>query len=335
MMDPDPPFLTTYKSFFDTADRRREPAFDVHSKPAVTAEECSILPIIDLRSEHCKEGIASASSEWGFFQVVNHGIPQDLLERMRSVLLGVFRQPFERKAGEKLLDFSADSYRWGTPSATSLQQLSWSEAYHIPLVSTQGHDDDKHSARLTIEEFASIMSRLAHQLLGILAEGLGCESTYLKENCTCNTCYLRLNHYPPCRVPRIDGGGEVFGLIPHTDSDFLTILFQDQVGGLQLMKGGRWITVEPNPSALVINIGDLCEAWSNGVYRSVEHRVMSNPKVERFSVAYFLCPSYDTMIQSHSEPAIYRKFTFKEYRQQVQEDVKLTGHKVGLARFLA
>ena len=96
------------------------------------------------------------------------------------------------------------------------------------------------------------MSHLAHQLSSILAEGLGYEGTYLQDNCTCNTCYLRLNHYPPC--PLVD---EVFGLIPHTDSDFMTILFQDQVGGLQLMKDGRWITVKPNPNALIINIGDL------------------------------------------------------------------------------
>lgn len=78
------------------------------------------------------------------------------------------------------------------------------------------------------------------------------------------------------------------------------------------------------------------QAWSNGKYKSVEHRVMSNPKLDRYSVAYFLCPSYDTMIESDAaEPSLYRKFTFREYRQQVQNDVKMTGHKVGLPRFLA
>lgn len=71
------------------------------------------------------------------------------------------------------------------------------------------------------------------------------------------------------------------------------------------------------------------------MYKSVVHRVMSNPKAERFSVAYFLCPSQDTTIQSYKQPSIYRNFTYKEYRQQIQEDVKLTGDKVGLARFLA
>ncbi|KAJ4981711.1 hypothetical protein NE237_032548 [Protea cynaroides] len=138
-----------------------------------------------------------------------------------------------------------------------------------------------------------------------------------------------MNRYPPCPLP-----WKVFGLMPHTDSDFLTILYQDQVGGLQLVKDGRWVTVKPNPEALIVNIGDLFQAWSNGVYKSVKHRVMTNGQVERFSVAYFLCPSYDTVIQSYKEPQVYRKFSFKEYRDQVQEDVRITGSKVGLPRFL-
>lgn len=75
------------------------------------------------------------------------------------------------------------------------------------------------------------------------------------------------------------------------------------------------------------------QAWSNDVYKSVEHRVMAS-KMERYSVAYFLCPSYDSFFGSCSEPSIYRKFTFREYRMQVQDDVKKMGRKVGLSRFL-
>lgn len=70
------------------------------------------------------------------------------------------------------------------------------------------------------------------------------------------------------------------------------------------------------------------------MYKSVEHRVMANNKVERFSIAYFLCPSHDSLIGSCGEPSIYRKFTFGEYRNQIREDVSKIGHKVGLARFL-
>ena len=189
--------------------------------------------------------------------------------------------------------------------------------------------------------------------------------------------------------------------MPHTDSDFLTILYQDQVGGLQLIKDNRWIAVKPNPRALIINIGDLfqvfkhgeeflitfsqvqvrtvrfrrygsliesgflmyialmslwihphpslrqcikmflrfyicvfCQAWSNGMYKSVEHRVMTNPTVERFSTAYFLCPSYDAVIECSGDCPAYRNFSFGEFRQQVQEDVKKLGYKVGLPRFI-
>jgi isopenicillin N synthase-like dioxygenase len=70
------------------------------------------------------------------------------------------------------------------------------------------------------------------------------------------------------------------------------------------------------------------------LYKSVEHRVMANRTTERYSIAYFLCPSYDSLIASCTEPSIYRKFTFGEYRSQVQEDVKTTGYKVGLPRYL-
>lgn len=76
------------------------------------------------------------------------------------------------------------------------------------------------------------------------------------------------------------------------------------------------------------------QAWSNDVYKSVEHKVMPNGKMDRYSIAYFLCPSRDSAIGSCKEPSsVYRKFTFGEFRRQVEEDVMKTGQKVGLPRF--
>ncbi|CAL9153267.1 unnamed protein product [Musa hybrid cultivar] len=328
MIDSNPPFFAAYGSLF-----RSRPAAGNHEAEAV--EECD-LPIVDLsrlsdelQVEQCKREIVTAASAWGFFQIVNHGIPNGVLDRLRAEQVRAFRQPFKKKADEKFLGFLGDSYRWGAPTATSLKQLSWLEAYHIPL-SSATHPATTSTCRCVIEELSSAMSRLADRLMGILAEGLGSDGSYIKDNCKRNTCYLRLNRYPPCPV-----AGEVFGLVPHTDTDFLTVLCQDNVIGLQLKKGGRWIAVRPNPGTLIINVGDLFQAWSNGLYKSVEHRVMSNPHLERFSVAYFVCPSKETLIESSARPAIYRKFSFGEYRQQVQQDVTLLGYKVGLTRFLA
>ncbi|GLT83225.1 hypothetical protein SLE2022_015260 [Rubroshorea leprosula] len=330
-MDSDPPLHQTYKDLVNNT-------IESNDNELVIVEEQE-LPLIDLgrlsmddeeEREGCEREIVRASEDWGFFQIINHGISKDILEMIREEQVKVFKQPFSKKCKEdKYLNLSAGSYRWGTPTATCLKQLSWSEAFHIPITDISGAAGVKGTTlSSTMEQFATTLAGLALKLAEILAEKLGQQSTFFQENCLANTCYLRMNRYPSCPVP-----AEVFGLMPHTDSDFLTILHQDQVGGLQLVKEGKWIAVKPKPEALIVNIGDLFQAWSNNVYKSVKHRVVTNPWRERFSIAYFLCPSYETVIHSCCEPAIYRKFTFREYRQKVREDVQKYGYKVGLPRF--
>ncbi|PKU75881.1 Gibberellin 2-beta-dioxygenase 8 [Dendrobium catenatum] len=326
----DPPFQERFSSLFS-------PATTIQLS-LKNDEQCE-LPLIDLWRLECgdEEGrkaciaeIGKASSEWGFFQVVNHGINTQLLQAIKEEQRRLFHSPFEKKVKSKVFN---ESYRWGNPTATSLDQFSWSEAFHVPL-SKLGEDDgcfeeEFKTLRVVMQKVAEAMTELARILAGVLAENLGCPATCFLENCSESTCFLRLNRYPPC--PFFPAA---FGLMPHTDSDFLTILHQDQVGGLQLMKDSKWVSVKPNPDALIVNIGDLFQAWSNDVYKSVEHKVMANGKVERYSMAYFLCPSYESIIGSCKEPSRYKKFTFEEFRRQVQEDVKRTGYKVGLARFL-
>lgn len=76
------------------------------------------------------------------------------------------------------------------------------------------------------------------------------------------------------------------------------------------------------------------QAMSSCEYRSIKHRVIASSKSERFSVAYFYCPSNDAIIQSLSKPAVYRQFTLREYKLQTKIDVQETGDKIGLPRFL-
>ncbi|KAL9236901.1 hypothetical protein vseg_011515 [Gypsophila vaccaria] len=338
----EPPFEEVYKDLF--YNQKSTLLSSSHHQVHATTVVSKSLPLVDLARllspnrdeiERCKREIAEASREWGFFQVINHGISREVLEEMTKEQKKVFREPFKKKIRDNCMNMrlSKGTYRWGTPSAKCLTQLSWSEAFHIPLtdISTcQSHHLNSNLSS-TVKQFATVVSELADKLASILAEKLGHDegTTFLKDICLPSTCYLRMNRYPPC--PKYF---DVFGLMPHTDSDFLTILYQDQVGGLQLVKDGHWIEVKPNPEALIVNIGDLLQAWSNGVYKSVEHRVVANKKVERLSIAYFLCPSYDAIIQSCKEPPLYKKFSFREYRQQVQLDVSTLGYKIGLPRFL-
>ncbi|KAJ7981610.1 Gibberellin 2-beta-dioxygenase 8 [Quillaja saponaria] len=328
-MDYEPPFLEKYKTLLQNSFAESKNDYSCYSFE---------LPLIDLgklnnlhhfERNECMEKIREAARKWGFFQVVNHGVSQQVLESLQYELIKVFHQPFEKKSEDIFLNLSDKSYRWGNPMATSLRQLSWSEAFHIPLTDISSMNSQHKTLRSTIEAFATIVAHLAENLAEILSQKSGIKPGYFHENCLPVASYLRMNRYPPCPV-----SSKVFGLLPHSDSSFLTILYQDQVGGLQLMRDGKWFGVKPNPNALIVNIGDLFQALSNGVYKSIKHRVIAAEKVERFSVAYFYCPSNDAVIQGCGTPALYRKLSFKEYKEQNEKDVKETGDKVGLSRFL-
>ncbi|ONI13127.1 hypothetical protein PRUPE_4G204600 [Prunus persica] len=315
-MDFEPPFQGTCKTLLQNPTHYHDKLSDV--------DECE-LPVIDLNNlnfghterEKIVSEVAQAASQWGFFQVVNHGVSQEVVNNMQYEQKRLFRQPFPKKVENNLLNLSANSYRWGNPEATCLKQFSWSEAFHISTTEIPTMRTEHKSLRSTIEAFVKTLSGLARSIAEILAQPLGIKPVYFEENCPARTSYLRLNRYAPCPF-----SSQVYGLISHTDTDFLTIVYQDQVGGLEIYKDGRWLGVKPNPEALIVNIGDFFEALSNGIYKSIKHRVVTSQKVERFSVAYFYCPSYDVVIKSCGKPALYRQFTLREYKQQTQIDVQ-------------
>lgn len=139
------------------------------------------------------------------------------------------------------------------------------------------------------------MSKLAGTLARVLAEALLAgrrpAGEHFPEGCDETTCFLRLNRYPPCPV-----SPDAFGLVPHTDSDFLTVLCQDHVGGLQLMKGARWVAVKPIPGALIVNIGDLFQVHTHHVAlfpfctcRSVDDVVLPSQVPSKACLATVLC----------------------------------------------
>ncbi|CAN4105723.1 unnamed protein product [Withania somnifera] len=128
---------------------------------------------------------------------------------------------------------------------------------------------------------------------------------------------MRMNYYPPCPEP-----DRAIGLSPHSDADALTILFQlNETQGLQVRKDGIWMPIRPLPNALIVNIGDMMEIVSNGVYRSIEHRAIVNSNEERLSVATFYNINLDSelgpansLIGPHN-PAIFRRIPAQKYLQ--------------------
>jgi gibberellin 2-oxidase len=131
----DPPFEEKYKSLLANATLLSKDKDDVIMSDYEEYE----LPIIDLHRltlsfserEQCVKEIRQAAREWGFFQVVNHGIPQEILEGIQLEQRKAFHHPFSKKAEENILNLPG--YTWGNPAATCLRQLSWLEVFHIPL----------------------------------------------------------------------------------------------------------------------------------------------------------------------------------------------------------
>lgn len=337
-MECEPPLMEVFKNLPKT-----DPETGHVDEHITTSRlNCYELPVVDLArltsgqimpQKECEKEIIEASKEWGFFQVVNHGICDETFVKLQEEQVKLFRQPFDKKAKQNPSNSPTGFYRWGNLAATSRAHFSWSEAFHIPVSSVSDFGDFNHLSSI-VEEYTEVISNLSQKIAEILADNIGiCKSsnkTLLAGKVVPSSCYLRMNRYPPC--PDFDS--KVCGLVSHTDTSYLTIVHQDKTGGLQLQKDGAWICVKPNPDALVVNIGDLFQVWSNGLYKSVSHRVLTNRKNERFSVAYLSCPTPDTAIRCCSEPSIYRDFSFEEFQRQVQIDVKYTGNKIGLPRFL-
>ncbi|KAF1897459.1 hypothetical protein Lal_00035164 [Lupinus albus] len=166
-------------------------------------------------------------------------------------------------------------------------------------------------------EYSRQLQVLGKHLFQLLSEALGLKHDHL-EGMDCAKGHLILSHYyPACPEPEL-----TMGTTRHSDPDFLTILIQDQIGGLQVLNQNEWIDVPPVPGALVVNIGDLLQLISNDKFKSVEHRVLANHRGPRVSVACFLTPHlYPTTrvygpikeLLSQNNPPVYRETSLQDF----------------------
>ncbi|XP_030464224.2 gibberellin 2-beta-dioxygenase 6 [Syzygium oleosum] len=328
--------------------RDSAPAVDPDGGDSRTAtnpiHEPDPIPVVDLqRLDVEPERLGEACREWGIFRVVNHGVPLDLLTRLRSHARRLFSLPFESK---QALFTTPVSYFWGTPILTpsgsallgGAQGVNWVEGLNVPLgkLSLLGDDDgdgdgdDEEvtvlaSLRDLLQEYGVHLARIAKLLFRAMAEDLRLDPTHSKSYLSEPTGFLRLYRYPHCAK----ADGDTSGMEAHSDSSVLSILCQDEVGGLELYKDEQWIQVQPAPDALIVNVGDMLQAMSDDEYISVKHRVKVKKPQDRTSVCYFVFPGQDSVIRSSK----YRPFTYRDFQAQVQQDVKTLGFKVGLHRF--
>ncbi|KAK1409361.1 hypothetical protein QVD17_35887 [Tagetes erecta] len=293
------------------------------------------IPLIDLEQlnnreqnvrEETLQQISDACREWGFFQVINHGLKDELVDGVREIWREFFHESMDVK--QKYAN-SPKTYE-GYGSRLGLQKgaiLDWSDYYflHYLPYSIKDHNkwpDTPPSLREIVEEYSKEIVRLGRELLEIFSINLGLRSDYLQNmfgGDDVGAC-LRVNFYPKCPQPDL-----TLGLSSHSDPGGLTFLLPDEnVNGLQVRRDQQWITVKPARHAIIVNIGDQLEVLSNAIYKSVEHRVIVNQSKERVSLAYFYNPKSDLLISPASElvtperPSLYPSMTFDDYRLYIR-----------------
>lgn len=289
------------------------------------------IPIIDLsgldgHDENARREVLSqisaACREWGFFQVVNHGVGHELMDHARENWRQFFHSPMEVK---QAYANSPKTYE-GYGSRLGVQKgaiLDWSDYYFLHYRPSSLKDFNKWpatpaSCRGVVDEYCKELVELCGRLMKVLSINLGLREDRLQnafggENI--GAC-LRVNFYPKCPQPDL-----TLGLSSHSDPGGMTLLLpDDQVTGLQVRKGDNWITVKPAKHAFIVNIGDQIQVLSNANYKSVEHRVAVNSGKERVSLAFFYNPKSDIPIEPVKElvtaesPSLYPPMTFDEYR---------------------
>ncbi|CAN6466031.1 unnamed protein product [Victoria cruziana] len=302
------------------------PTADLPPPPLPSLGSDLELPVIDLSGASDPERrpaivaqVAEASRTWGFFQAINHGIPDAVLDSTIGAVRRFNELPVEEKA-----PYYTRVPGSGVSFATNFdlfvtKAASWRDTLQIRMGPVPvAPEEIPPACREEIVRWGEWSDRLGRELMAMLCEGMGVGSRRLEEISCMDGKQLVAHYYPWCPQPDL-----TWGLTGHADPGVLTVLLQDQVGGLQVKHRDRWVDAKPITGAVVINIGDLLQMISNGLYKSVEHRVVANRCREaRVAIAIFYNPGArdDSAyfgplpeLLSPETPPLYRQFTMQEY----------------------
>ncbi|KAH7657847.1 Leucocyanidin oxygenase protein [Dioscorea alata] len=279
--------------------------------PVIDLDPQSGDPILDIRR---------ACKDWGVFQVINHGVPISLLEEMKRVGLAFFRSPTEAK-----LRYACDP-RFPASEGYGSKMLSkdggvldWRDYFdHHTLPESRCNPnrwpDYPDNYRHVVGEYSNSMKALAQKLLRMISISLGLAPSYIEDVIGEVYQNITISYYPPCPQPEL-----ALGLQTHSDIGAISLLIQDDVGGLEVLKDGEWVLVQPLSDAIIVLLSDQTEIITNGEYASAEHRALVNAKQVRLSVATFYDPSKTRVISPAAElitdrsPQKYRSVVYGDY----------------------
>ncbi|XP_004486022.1 gibberellin 2-beta-dioxygenase-like [Cicer arietinum] len=307
-------------------------------KPTTTTTLSNGIPVVDLTDPEAKTLIVKACKEVGFFKVVNHGVPLELMSNLENEALRFFTKPQTEKdrAGPP------DPFGYGSKRIGSNGDVGWVEYI---LLNTNPHvfssksisifRENRLNLRCAVEDYIEAMKKMCCMVLELMAEGLGIErknelSRLLKDEKS--DCCFRMNHYPPCPEVQLRN---VVGFGEHTDPQIISVLRSNSTSGLQIcLSDGTWLSVPPDHTSFFINVGDTLQVLTNGRFKSVKHRVMADTTKSRLSMIYFGGPPLSEKIvplpslMLKKEESLYKEFTWCEYKKAMYNS-RLADNRLG------
>ncbi len=282
------------------------------AKP-ISADQIPVVDITPLRDGTNPYSVAyqlqEASSALGFIYIKGHGIPRSIFERTRDVAYRFFRSSEDLK---KTVSVSSKHRGWiGHGGAKMDDDLKpdLKESFLWAIEDGSGHIPDDHALRgknLWPDFLPELRSHaldyfvrahnVAHVLMRGFALGLGLEEEFFLKTADKPLSRGSFVYYPDQPAGM---GADQFGVGPHTDFGVLTILAQDDVGGLEVeTANGEWIKAPPIEGTLIVNVADLLHRWTGGAYKSTPHRVINSSGRERLSLVLAFDPNPETLIDS-------------------------------------
>ena len=308
----------------------------------IVREPMKELPIIDVsaftgdgtvsQKAATAEEIRNALINSGFFYMTNYGMSEDEMLAAREWVLRFFHLPRGAKAKAQCLDIMGPRgwHPVGDEKITPGYEGDYKEYYDFGL-NLQDEEIPAHERGMTawpeesdlpgfrdfMENHIERMKVTGQKLMRGFALSLGLEETYFDKSHDKPFFNFRPSYYPPAKDKLHD---KLWSCGPHTDYVTLTMLYQDHVGGLEVLTlDGDWIPAPPIPGTQVVNIGDMMASWTNDLYTSNPHRVRNLTDNERISLATFMGPDFSTMVecldvcQSADNPPRYKPITCGEH----------------------
>ena len=261
----------------------------------------------------------------GFLYISNHGVPAELMAETFEMARRFHGQPLDAKMAVKMDDGMQGylPYKSSVSRANGLvavRKPNECEAFFAKPERDPEHPANRWPAELpefgpTAMRYFAALEALAIKMLPLYAVALDLPEDYFGPLCTEPMSTLRLTHYPP-----VDYGADEYGIAPHTDSSFMTLLAQNPVPGLQIRtQDGEWIDAAVMPGTFVVNTGDVLNRWTNGRFLSTPHRAFNKLPSSRYAIPFFFHPNPDTLIEalptcvSDANPPRFPAQTVDEY----------------------